>query len=658
MLNRLVLAIALCSAMAGFHDQTWAAAIEDVTILHVGDQESWLLSAAGNVRDSASNILSFYGGVDRLAAVIQDERSLASTAGRSVLTLNAGDAFLPGPRFNASLANLATAANDGGQDFYDAIALRDIGFDAAVFGNHEFDLGPDLAARFAQMSGTTYLSSNLNFSGTPAFQSLANSGTVAASKIVTTAAGNKIGLVGATTPLLPSISSPGAITLKNFDPALTEAQNLTAMTTLVQAEVDALRNQGATTIVLMSHLQNASNEINLVIPQLRNVDVVLSGGGHELMASPSDVTIQTNASPAAFDLPALSPYPNVVSDANGEKVLVTTSNFGNRYVGVLNLQLDAAGEIQRDGSGIPVLETGTKMRRVSGRPEDADRVVGDASLQADVVAPVTTFINALNSQVIGQSEIALNGARGAAATATTPFVPGVRNAETNLGNLVADAFRFVGQTDIALQNGGGIRASINDGPVTRGEAFDTLPFTNLVVKVDEITPSQLKALLEHGVAASTPLGSAQGRFPQLSGMSLVFDSRLPAGSRVLQITLDDGTPIVNNGVIAPLARNVSMSTIDFLANGGDGYPFQALGLDFENLTNTILYQEALEQFLAAAPAAGGLGGQVTAARYATVNPFDGVGRITDVAAVPEPATLLLAALGGSVLLWAARRRAA
>jgi 5'-nucleotidase len=179
---------------------------EDVTILHVGDQESWLLSAAGNVRDNASNILSFYGGVDRLATIIGQERAAATAAGRAVLTLNAGDAFLPGPRFNASLDNLATSHTDGGQDFYDAIALRDIGFDAVVFGNHEFDLGPDIAARFAEVSGSTYLSSNLNFAGTPDFQALSSAGVVAPSKLINTPGGNKIGLVGATTPLLPAIS--------------------------------------------------------------------------------------------------------------------------------------------------------------------------------------------------------------------------------------------------------------------------------------------------------------------------------------------------------------------------------------------------------------------------------------------------------------------
>ena len=159
----------------------WA---EQVTVLHVGDQESWLISAQGNLRDTSAQAISFYGGIDRLATVIANAQTAATTAGKTVIKLNAGDAFLPGPRFTVSLVNLATAHPDGGQDFYDTIAMRQIGFDATVFGNHEFDNGSDIAARFAEISNTTYLSSNLNFNATTKFAELALSGKVAPFKVV------------------------------------------------------------------------------------------------------------------------------------------------------------------------------------------------------------------------------------------------------------------------------------------------------------------------------------------------------------------------------------------------------------------------------------------------------------------------------------------
>ncbi len=195
------LALLLAVALLPLHA---SAVPQPISILHVGDQESWLLSAQGNLRDDASQLSSFYGGIDRLAAVVAREEALAVAEGRHVLKLNAGDAFLPGPRFNASLQNLATAYVDGGQDFYDAIALRQIGFDAVTFGNHEFDLGPSTAARFAEVSGTTYLSANIDYSSNATFDALAAAGKAGASIVVETDAGKRIGIIGLTTPPRPS----------------------------------------------------------------------------------------------------------------------------------------------------------------------------------------------------------------------------------------------------------------------------------------------------------------------------------------------------------------------------------------------------------------------------------------------------------------------
>ena len=291
------------------------AIAEQITVLHVGDQESWLISAQGNLRDSSSQAISYYGGVDRLATVIANAKAAADTAGKSVITLNAGDAFLPGPRFTASLENLATAYADGGQDFYDAIANRQIGFDAIVFGNHEFDLdntGP-IAARFAEVSGSTYLSVNLDFGATAEFAALQAAGKVAPSKIITTKGGKKVAVVGATTPLLPSISSPADGIMKNWSEGNTEAKNLAAIVPLIQAEVDRLRNnEGVTMVILMSHLQNAQNEIGAVVPALRNVDLVISGGGHELMTDADDKLI--NGGVAA----TYTTHPVYATDADGK----------------------------------------------------------------------------------------------------------------------------------------------------------------------------------------------------------------------------------------------------------------------------------------------------------------------------------------------------
>lgn len=628
------LVIALALALSG------AAVAEDITVLHVGDQESWLLSAQGNLRDAPSQAISYYGGIDRLAAVIANAQAVATAAGRTVLKLNAGDAFLPGPRLNASFVNLATAHADGGQDFYDTIAMRQIGFDAAVFGNHEFDLGPTVAARFAEVSGTTYLSSNLNFNATPEFAALAAAGKVAPYRIVTTTGGKKIGIVGATTPLLPTISSPAPGSMLAYDANDSELQNLQAILPLIQAQINDLRNnQGVTAVIVMSHLQNVDNERNIMVPALTGVDLVISGGGHELMADPDDLLINGGVAPT------FTTHPIYANDAAAKPVAIVTGHFGNRYVGEVNASLD-------DTTGALTSINSTRMLRVSGAAADADKVSGEPTINASVIAPVNAFIAALNAQIIGSTATKLNGPTHVACAALPcTFTAGVRNAETGLGNLVADAMRFAGKADVAIQNGGGIRTNVaGPGSVSVGDTFNVLPFTNLVKRAPVMNAVQLKDLMEHSVAASTPTGSAQGRFAQISGMQVSFDTSktarttLGSGDRIRRIVLDDGTVLVDGGVVVNPTRTFAFATIDFTAAGGDGYPFAANGVVFENAVNTITYQEALANYIKAPKAEGGLqrdnaadGDEITSNLYGLENAYDKYGRLVDLAiAVATP----------------------
>src|SRR5215210_5049845 len=188
-----------------------------LTVLHNNDGES-KITAAG------SGALAQYGGMARFATVVDKLRAeaLADPDGkgeaprRGVVMLSSGDNFLAGAEFNASLTK--------GVPFYDSIGLSLIGYDAIAIGNHEFDFGPDTLADFISgFSGrTAFLSSNLDFTAEPRLQALVDEGRfcvgngarcgphVAGSTIVWEA-GEKIGIVGATTPALPFISSPRGV---------------------------------------------------------------------------------------------------------------------------------------------------------------------------------------------------------------------------------------------------------------------------------------------------------------------------------------------------------------------------------------------------------------------------------------------------------------
>ena len=159
-----------------------------------------------------------------------------------------------------------------------------------------------------------------------------------------------------------------------------------------------------------------------------------------------------------------------------------------------------------------------------------------------------------------------------------------RKQETNLGNLVTDAMREVSKADIAITNGGGIRATIEKGDVTMGEVLTAFPFTNFTVTVD-LTGKEVIAALENGVKAAPELA---GAFVQVSGLTFKYDDTQKAGERVFDVMVA-GKPI-------DLEKTYKVATNDFIAGGGDQYDV------FKGKTETGQYEllsETLAKYIAA-----------------------------------------------------------
>lgn len=563
-----------------------------LTILHNNDGESQLINAPAS---------EDFGGVARFKTLTDALKDKADKGGRSeAIMLSSGDNFLAGPRFDASLQT--------GVPFYDSIALDAIGYDAIAVGNHEFDFGPDVLADFIEGFGTNpanrtpFVSANLNVVNEPRLAALAKDGTLVKSTVVTKD-GFRIGVVGATTPLLPAISSPRNV----------EAREDVAG--IVQTQVDRLGRRGVDKVILISHLQNI-NEDRALVPMLSGVDVVIAGGGDELLANPGDPLVPGDSVSLDSETGEPLTYPILAEDADGSTVPIVTTAGDYKYVGRLVVVFDKRGNVKnvRKSSG-PV--------RVSGIEDDA--VAADPVLLNRVVDPVRAYIDALAENVIGQSEVGLDGRRD----------PGVRTMETNLGNLLADALLSSGQDraadfgvdapQVAIQTSGGIRNNnvIPFGPVTELDTFNIAAFANFVAVVPDVPRAQFKEILENAVSR---IPAADGRFPQIAGFSFTYDPSGTAqvvendgtvvtpGSRIQDVTLDDGTPIVVAGVVVP-GDPIDVAANDFTARGGDQYPFR--GLPFT--TVGVTYQQALANFVA-----DELGGQVTAADY----PEGGEGRIT------------------------------
>nr|WP_269812880.1 5'-nucleotidase C-terminal domain-containing protein [Ornithinimicrobium sediminis] len=542
----------------------------ELTVLHINDGESVLLptdedpGAARFVADLKE--LQAEGEAERTRLPAQaSKRAKAVQAAlnpRAAITISSGDNYLSGPRLNASL--------DNPDAFYDALVYTEGGFDAITIGNHEFDLGPDLLADFIEATGDIpFVSANLDVSGEPRLAALEAEGRIAGSTVVEKA-GREIGVVGAIYEELGSISSPRNVTTTDAAKA-------------VQAEVDALTADGVDIIILSSHLQNLDSDLEL-IGEVSGVDAAIAGGGVE----------------------RLDPFPATATDADGDSVPVVTTVGNYRDIGRLVLKFDKQGEV------IDVVEEESALLPV---PLEGPR---DPFIAENVEAPVAEYVSDLAENVLGTTEVWLDGAN-----------PPIRFRETNVGDLFTDAMveaararadEFgVGQADIALLNSGGIRNNVQLAPgseVTELTTFDIGAFFNLV-SIAEIDGQTLKDVLEHSVSSLPDTGN--GRFGQWSGVEFVYDAAqqvqvfdgttvLTPGERIREavVTKADGTRVVvvEDGVLVAPGESFQFVTNDFTFRGGDNYPLT----DVSFTTLGVTYQTALADWIEAL-------GTITAADY-------------------------------------------
>jgi 5'-nucleotidase / UDP-sugar diphosphatase len=558
-----------------------------LTILHNNDGESSLLPTTVDGVDFGG-IARFQGKVDDLRRESRTTFDGGESSHRGVVLLNSGDNYLAGTTFQAS--------QQPGAPFFDGVAVRLLDYDALAIGNHEFDFGPATFARFIETvdRDTPFVSANLDFSGEPALAGFIDDPLVASTVIQE--AGERIGVVGLTTPALPTISSPGGVEV------------LTDLAGIAQAEVDALTDQGIDKIILISHLQGLDSEIALA-GELRGVDVVIGGGGDEVLADAGDRLF-----PGDEDN-VFGTYPQVALDADNVQVPIVTTPGNYRYVGDLEVTFDGDGNVlswDEDDSGI-------KLVASSG-----PGAVGESPRQERLVEePVAEFLADLEAQVIGQSEVVLDCERNE-----------VRGVETNCGNLIVDGLLSTAQQraadfgvdtpQVADQNGGGIRGEIDQpaGPITVADTFRLAPFGNFVAVAEDVPAETFRQIIEEGAILLPAPGD--GGFVHLAGATVVIDPSFPArnadqttgeqlapGQRVRSLVLDDGTVVVANGVTQDVT--VDIAGLNFSLGGGDAYPV----VPFTNLG--ITDQQSLQGYIE-----GPLGGLVTAAQY----PRGGEDRIT------------------------------
>ncbi|MDH5411701.1 MAG: bifunctional metallophosphatase/5'-nucleotidase, partial [Alphaproteobacteria bacterium] len=329
--------------------------------------------------------------------------------------------------------------------------MNAIGVNVAVPGNHEFDFGPEIAAKRIGESKFPWLGANV----------LGKDGKPAAGMTglhIIKAGDFTVGFFGVLAPETDSLSSPGA-SIKFADVQATAAES-----------VKQLQEMGADVIVALTHLSMA-DDIALA-RGVKGINAILGGHDHE---------------PIAWQ------------EGN---VSILKAGYDARHLGALDLSVEWV-----ESRGKKKLQVVPAWRLTSTAGVAADPAIKaivdkhNAKLDEDLNVPV------------GETKVMLDSQRAS-----------VRTAETNMGNLIADAMRAGVKADIAISNGGGIRGdrTYDAGTVlTRKDVLTELPFGNVTVLL-EMTGADVLAALENGVSQ---VEEKAGRFPQVSGLSFTYDPK-------------------------------------------------------------------------------------------------------------------------------------
>jgi 5'-nucleotidase / UDP-sugar diphosphatase len=468
-----------------------------LTIVHTNDTHAHIAQFdknGGTCKQEDADQGNCFGGVARRVTMINRIRA----EGGNMILVDAGDQF-QGTLFYTQYKGQETVP------FVNAM-----GYQAMAVGNHEFDDGPAVFARFIKGADFPVLSANIDASQEPILAGLIQPYTVLE------VGGQKIGVVGCTIEETSIQSKPGPNVIFNpIEPA-------------VKAAVAELQRMGINKIVALSHAGILRDK--QIAAALDGIDVIVDGHSHTYLSNTDDT--------------AWGPYPVVVKSPGGAPVLIVSDFWMAKYLGRLDVTFDASG-VATSWQGNPILLDASV-------PEDPATL---AEVQA-----LAEPLKALTAQVIGSAAVDLDGERASC-----------RFKECTLGNLISDAVLWATAslgTQIVFENGGNIRVSIPAGKITRGQVLEVLPYGNMVATF-ELKGADVWAALENSVSrAENPENEGTGRFMQVAGVRYTWNATRPVGSRILKVEVKS-----QDGSYGPLDPNAiyKIAANNYVRQGGDGY---------------------------------------------------------------------------------------
>lgn len=406
--------------------------------------------------------------------------------------------------------------------------MKHVGYDAVTLGNHEFDYKMDRMFDLLGQLGVPVVNTNLF--------DLKTGERVFAPYIIKSFGKKKVAFVGATTPT----------TLKTESYAFFDAEGNSRydlkpaeVYSLVQQAVDDARQKGADYVVMITHLGEDLNEMNVdshgMIRSTNGIDVVLDGHTHSVIPT------------------------EYVKNKDGKPVLI--SQTGTQFANIGKLVIMPDGTMT--STLLPVESISFRNARVQQATD---------SINAQIAAQT--------GRLVCQSEVDLRILNDAGRQQ-------VRMDETNAGDIVADAFRIMTGADVAMTNGGGIRSEVKKGNLTYGDIVSLLPYDNYLSMV-EVTGEKIIEVL---TANTSLLPLTDGQFPQVSGIKFtaVVDTHTVEDVQILNQQTGQYEPIDPKKIY-------TLSTTDYCISGGG---FRNVLKDAKVLKDAVmLYNDALVEYIA------------------------------------------------------------
>ncbi|WP_176724192.1 bifunctional metallophosphatase/5'-nucleotidase [Desulfoplanes formicivorans] len=511
-----------------------------LTIMHLNDTHSHLTSLEDQsiLLDGVKTSVDM-GGLARIRTRVEQIRSQHA----HTLLLHAGDA-VQGTLFFTRYQGDA-----------DVAALNLLGVDAMAVGNHEFDKGPQLLARWADKADFPLLGANVDVSGEPRLQGKIRP------YVIKTLGGHQVGIIGLTTPETAFVSSPGETV--QFDDVAATARNM----------ITELKGQGVNKIIALTHL---GYEQDMALARgVDGIDLIVGGHSHSLLGENRDLGMTVDG-----------PYPTRVTSPDGSPVYIVQAWAKARELGTLGVKFNGEGVIEaweadpvivlgdrfkrKDGSGKKIMMTGKAHKMILDAINDTAgmAVVEPDQTMAALIAPYAEGVKEMATEVVARVAEDLDHVR----------VPGFdrygkRDDCPNgslVAPLVADSLLWKAnahglRADLALQNAGGVRTSLHEGGLTVGHVYTLLPFGNTLV-VLELSGREVHLAIEQGVDAA--LHGNAGAFPYPSHARFLLHPGASKGSRVTDMEIRDA-----DGVWQPLDadRIYRVAVNSYMARGGDRY---------------------------------------------------------------------------------------